>query len=252
MIAPGEFTLTVSKPAADQGFVYKLNGPQTSLEFGPAGSWSPDPDGFLRGVYTPATTFVQGEGIRNTLSLDAGYSYVSMGEWDWEFIYSDGTPSLDGHGGLLFAAGDRTPASGIPVSGTATYDGHSLQWVKVPFALTADFGQRTISTRIDQDYRYDPTGDIMDYPLAFGIHVTGSAPFTNDGLFDIPLSGSANWASSYAINTPVAPSAEPVNGSMNGAFFGPAAEQVGGVFFLNRSGGALLMQDPFVGQQRRQ
>jgi hypothetical protein len=38
---------------------------------------------------------------------------------------------------------------------------------------------------------------------------------------------------------------------MNGAFFGPQAEQVGGSFFLQNSGGVQLMQDAFVGQQRR-
>jgi len=102
---------------------------------------------------------------------------------------------------------------------------------------------------INQDYRYQPNGDLMDYPLAFGIHVSGSAPFSN-GLFNIPLTGTANWASSYAINTSVAPPPESVTGSMNGAFFGPNAEQVGGTFFLNRSSGAQLMQDAFVGQRR--
>jgi hypothetical protein len=36
---------------------------------------------------------------------------------------------------------------------------------------------------------------------------------------------------------------------MNGAFFGPHAEQVGGTFSLQNPGGATLMQDAFVGQQ---
>ena len=245
--------MAVSKPAADQGFVYKMNGPAKLFpptDFGPAGSWSTGPNGFPRGVYVAPTTFVENEGVRHTLTLDAGYSYVSMGEWNWEYIYGDGTPSLDGSAGVLFAGGDRTPASGIPVSGTSTYDARTFDpFIKASFALTADFGQRTMSTRIDQDYAYNFDGDIMDYPTAFGIHVAGSAPFTNDGLFNIPLSGSVNWANSYAINTPVAPTAEPVSGTMNGAFFGPHAEQVGGVFFLDRAGGARLMQDAFVGRQ---
>jgi len=38
---------------------------------------------------------------------------------------------------------------------------------------------------------------------------------------------------------------------MNGAFFGPSAEQVGGVFAITRPEGTLLMQDAFVGQQRK-
>jgi hypothetical protein len=37
---------------------------------------------------------------------------------------------------------------------------------------------------------------------------------------------------------------------MNGAFFGPQAQQVGGMFSIDRAGGTLLMQDAFVGRQR--
>jgi hypothetical protein len=36
---------------------------------------------------------------------------------------------------------------------------------------------------------------------------------------------------------------------MNGAFFGPHAEQVGGTLALDRADGSLLLQDAFVGQQ---
>jgi hypothetical protein len=36
---------------------------------------------------------------------------------------------------------------------------------------------------------------------------------------------------------------------MNGALFGPNAEQVGGTFSLERPGGTVVMQDAFVGQQ---
>jgi hypothetical protein len=156
---------------------------------------------------------------------------------------------------LLFVNGDRTPASGIPVSGTATYDAHGLVLLSsngtpgLPFTLTADFGQRTISTRIDQDYRYyqenNPVGG--GEPI-LGIHVGGAAPFKNSGTFDIPLSGTANYS---AFNAPTPPPAEPVTGMMNGAFFGPHAEQIGGTFGLIRPNGTLLAQDAFVGQQHR-
>jgi hypothetical protein len=133
------------------------------------------------------------------------------------------------------------------VSGNATYDARTLTlWshgaTGIPFALTADFGQRTMSTRIDQDYLYTSQVDAT----TFGIHVGGSAPFTNDGLFDIGLSGTANYS---ANNSPQTPPSQAVTGAMNGAFFGPHAEQVGGTFSLQNSGGATLMQDAFVGQQ---
>ena len=142
------------------------------------------------------------------------------------------------------------PTTGIPVSGTATYDARTLLgWVKSPFTLTADFGARTIAALIDQDYRYNAAGDSMDYPLAFGIHVAGSAPFSSEGLFEIPLAGTVNYTDSYPLNTPEGPPSQSVTGAMNGAFFGPHAEQVGGTFSLDRANGSQLFQDAFVGQQ---
>jgi hypothetical protein len=191
--------------------------------------------------------------LRTTLNYDIGYSYVAMGEWSWRVVDLNGTAAGD-FGDLLFVNGDRTPAAGIPASGTATYDARTLALLSsggtlgIPFTLTADFGQRTIATRIDQNYQYNVqhnAGDISGN-AALGIHVSGVAPFSNSGTFDIPLSGSANYS---AVNSPVTPPSEAVTGIMNGAFFGPHAEQVGGVFSLERSGGVLLMQDAFVGQQ---
>jgi len=196
-----------------------------------------------------------GGSISEGQQLDIGYSYVAMGEWDWRPVAIDsngkatptGSPSS-----IYFAYGDRTPAPGIPVSGTATYDARSLALKSrsttfgIPFGLSADFGQRTISARIDQDYRFDPTFGVDD-PIE-GIHVAGAAPFTNTGTFDVPLTGTANYS---AFNASVTPPSEAVTGMMNGAFFGPHAEQVGGTFSVNRSGGALLMQDAFVGQQHK-
>ena len=183
--------------------------------------------------------------ITVTLDYDIGYSYVAMGEWSWRGVDLSGAPTS---GDLLFVNGDRTPTAGIPASGTATYDAHTFALLSssgkpgVPFTLTADFGQRSISTRIDQDY-LSTSG--VNAPTE-GIHVGGSAPFSNDGLFDIPLAGTANYSATNASTTP--PS-QPVTGDMNGAFFGPHAEQVGGTFSLQNSGGAVLMQDAFVGQQ---
>ena len=115
-----------------------------------------------------------------------------------------------------------------------------------PLSLTANFGNATISAQIAQDYQYNSAGASADPIL--GIHVAGSAPFGNDGLFDIPLAGTMNYAST---NLQAAPAAESVTGDMNGAFFGPHAEQVGGVLALDRAGGTVLVQDVFVGRQRR-
>ena len=203
---------------------------------------------FTRGVSTwqpSASTWLPSDnhtGVQVSLDYDIGYSYVAMGDWGWKEIATGNS------GELLFVDGDRTPASGIPVSGTATYDAHSLSLLSstgtpgIPFTLTADFGVRTIATRIDQDYLYTSQ---VNAPTQ-GIHVAGTAPFSNNGLFDIPLAGTANYSST---NSPTTPPSQPVTGDMNGAFFGPQAEQIGGAFSLQNSGGPVLIQDAFVGQQ---
>ena len=204
---------------------------------------------FTRGSTSTLTSLGSGKSLRTTLDYDIGYSYVAMGEWSWRVVDLNGAAAGD-FGDLLFVNGDRTPASGIPVSGTATYDARSLALLNsngtpgIPFSLTADFGQRTMSTRIDQDYRYNAAGPAADPVL--GIHVGGVAPFSTNGSFAIPLTGTANYAYN---NLPTTPATEPVTGMMDGAFFGPHAEQVGGVFALGRPDGTLLMQDAFVGQQ---
>jgi hypothetical protein len=161
--------------------------------------------------------------LKSTLDYDTGYSYVAMGEWSWQVLDVNGNPAGES-GRLLFVNGDRTPVSGIPMSGTATYDARTLGAMSnssIPFSLTADFGQRSISTEISQDSVFD---------------VSGSAPFSNDGSFDIPLNGTAGT--------------QAATGTMDGAFFGPHAEQVGGTFAVGPAGGAILVQDAFVGQQQ--
>jgi hypothetical protein len=192
--------------------------------------------------------------LRTTLYYDIGYSYVAMGEWSWRVVDLNGTAAGD-FGDLLFVEGNHTPLTGIPASGTATYDARTLALLSasgtpgIPFTLTADFGLRTMSARIDQDYRYDPARSASDDPI-LGIHVAGSAPFSNDSFsntnFDIPLTGTANYT---PFNSPTTPASELVTGEMNGSFFGPHAEQVGGVFGLSGPDGTLLMQDAFVGRQ---
>ena len=254
--SPGEFGLTVSR-AADQSLAYKITGPTgflpgglTSIDYGSSNFSGVSG---TRGSYGRTLPFSADQRIATSLNFDAGYSYVSMGEWEWWFVHLDGG-TAGGFGQLFFANGDRTPAAGIPASGTATYDAHTLAslssdlTVGIPFTLTADFGARTISTRIDQDYRYNPFGDVLDYP-APGIHVGGTGPFSNSGAFDILLTGTMNYSGGYPLNTPQTPVTQQVTGNMSGAFFGPHAEQVGGVFSLQNAGGATLLQDAFVGKQ---
>jgi hypothetical protein len=208
---------------------------------------------FTRGSTATLTSLSSTTNLRTNLHYDIGYSYVAMGEWSWGVVDLQGNSAGDA-GDLLFVNGNRTPSSGIPVSGTATYDARTFKLLAsnltpgIPFTLTADFGRRTIGALIEQDYHYQPNGDLLDEP-APGIHVSGNAPFSSDGLFGIPLAGTVNYSGAYPLNPPQAPPSQTVAGTMNGAFFGPHAEQVGGTFSLQNTAGTTLLQDAFVGKQ---
>jgi len=247
---------------SDAGLSYSLSAPpgilpggRTSVTSGQLLGWSINSNGYTRGVFQQAPPFGAFANLGVSLYVDPGFSYVSMGAWEWPIVLTSDQYVGTNFGALLFVNGDRTPASGIPASGTATYDAHSLQLqsstgaLGIPFTLTADFGLRSIAARIDQDFRNNggPGSDPMDFPPIQGIHVAGSSPFSSDGLFNIPLSGTVNYSYKYEPSTP--PSA-PAFGQMNGAFFGPHAEQVGGTFFIQRTTDQLpLYQDAFVGKQ---
>lgn len=262
-VAPGEFKMTIAS-SSNGSSTYSLAGPTSVLppglsslsSSGPA-SWGINSNGYTRGSFPEGPPFAVGTAKGVGLYLDPGYSYVSMGYWGWPVILTDNPTNATNFGQLLFVNGDRTPASGIPASGTATYDAHTLAMTSIggslgiPFTLTADFGQRTIATQINQEFRNigGPGPDPMDFSPIQGIHVAGSAPFSTTGLFDIPLTGTVNFAYEYVSATPPA---EAAVGSLNGAFFGPHAEQVGGTFSIQRTTDQLpLFQDAFVGQQRR-
>jgi hypothetical protein len=208
---------------------------------------------FTRGSSNFSQPLTASTNLRSTLDYDIGYAYVAMGEWSWRVVDLNGTAAGD-FGDLLFVAGDHTAPSQIPATGSATYDARTLALLSpgkpgIPFTLTADFAQRTMSARIDQDYQYDATRNSSDSAI-MGIHVSGAGPFSNDTFtntnFAIPLTGTLNY--SY-FNSPTSPAAQMVTGTMSGSFFGPNAVQVGGVFSLNSSAGALLVQDAFVGKQ---
>lgn len=268
---PGQVRLGIAGPDANHGFTYSLEAPSiflpvTSTKYDlpvPIESWDFNPGGpnyryenpygsveqffgenlkeyevsadgtkTLREDYDYDHATLQnalvdlpsGQEISESLVFDVGLSYVAMGEWSWGAVTPNGngtvTPSGDTNS-IYFVYGSRTPPAGIPASGMAVFDARTLgaSSASLPFSLTADFGHRSISTEISQASVFD---------------VSGSAPFDNSGSFDIPLTGSAG--------------AQVATGNMDGAFFGPHAEQVGGVVSVGAAQGPLF-QDAFVGQQ---
>ena len=141
---------------------------------------------FTRGTTSTTTSLGSGKSLSATLDYDIGYSYVAMGEWSWRVVDLNGAAAGD-FGDLLFVNGDRTPASGIPVSGTATYDAHTLALLSTNFTagipvhahrrFRPAHDRRRASTKIIDTMR-EPASTATQL---LGIHVGGSAPFSNNG-----------------------------------------------------------------------
>ncbi|WP_176594121.1 transferrin-binding protein-like solute binding protein [Sphingobium sp. EM0848] len=179
----------------------------------------------------------------HTLFYNIGLSHVSLGEWMWRTIRPDGVVTDAGQ--AFFVHGDRTPVAEIPLSGTATYSAASLgfstdeanwnfpgQGAPVAIGLTADFGQRSIAAQLDREGSL--IGDTVGGFVAIqSIHAQGTGQIASAGDFSIPLTGTVGDVAA--------------TGAMDGAFFGPNAEQVGGVFTLQRDSGPTRVSDAFVG-----
>ncbi len=164
-----------------------------------------------------------------------GESHVSLGYWSYA------TPTKDA-GVVLFAYGDRTPSSAIPVSGTATYQvveslgtSYDDDFTNIDIKLKADFGTQAMSA--DIAYVKEQKAD------AFRTAVAGSAPIRPAGDFDIALNGTkqaGSWDTSRQMFVPGTTPAAPVAGNVSGAFFGPDASQIGATVRLpNPFGGTI-------------
>ena len=195
--------------------------------------------------------------------LDVGFSHVSLGFWNWGLVEPFETPGGANfiEGGLVrFVYGDRSPASAIPTSGTASYTATTLEygdpdWASgiagisvshqaLRFALTVDFGQRSISAQISQEFNSFGCGDCF-FSITPGLDLNGTGSIAGSGNFTIPLTGAMTSYVQGVDSASVATFA--VRGALDGAFFGPNAEQVGGVFAVGLTPGTALFSDAFVG-----
>lgn len=203
---------------------------------------------------------VNGKILDYELKYDIGLSFVSLGAWNWEsFEPRERGGNLIEGGIVRFVHGDRTPAAAIPTSGTASYTattlassdgdyvtgfGYFVDHPALRFALTADFGQSSISTRINQAFNNASCGDCFT-EVTPGLDLSGTGSMARSGNFNIPLTGTMTSYVQGDLSAPVATFA--VSGALDGAFFGPHAEQIGGVFAVGQAPGAALFGDAFVG-----
>lgn len=198
-----------------------IKTPTTSVSFserrGDFSGWVPD--------YPFVVFAVSADGTREVYAADPyvlGWNYQTFGIW------FTGLDTGRGRGGSI-SAGAPTAVSGIPTSGTATYTGVSGGVYVDPggkdfvalglLNVDANFGTRSL------DFKTSNTRVISRY--------TGS-DVANSGL---NLSGTLTYSSgSNSFTGDITSANSRLSGQADGQFYGPSAQELGGVFSTTSSG----------------
>jgi hypothetical protein len=253
-------------------------GPRQALANGeaignvvPAGTY---PDGSLRAQSNFVTLYNVGHsGDRPR--------YLSLAQWTQTYLSrgSDNVfhPVTSISGGTVF--GQRTAAGDIPASGRAIYaltaffgdyfapdeyGGSEFVDVDGETVLTVNFATKALDATFDFEkeiatYELDPEGhyvlDSLGDPIVNGnamtvVHATGSTTLSTDGDFTLPLTGQGNIYYTALEGPGPADLIRAVDGSIVGAFFGPQAAEVGGIWnlpMLQADGSVVYSIQPFYG-----
>ena len=185
--------------------------------------------------------------LLNTDFGGSGLDYTTYGIWE-SSTYDIASGALLTNRATAAVFGFPTPATDMPSTGSATYNGRmdgnfsdSLglsQPVNGAVALTADFATTDISLGM--------TGvTVGGQPFR---DFSGTGSITNDsfvGTDNLFVGGFTGLIATDPIRAgQVGPDME---GSFQGNFFGPAADEIGGVFEMD--GGGAVMSGAFVGAQ---
>lgn len=190
---------------------------------------------------TAFTEITQGSGNRIEAVLLVGLPsypstahYASFGIWnlDPQLQGSNGSYTSSGNQtGGFFALGNRTIPADIPLTGTAAYlviddtcNDYCQGIGNTKFAV--DFGVHTIAAQYRIEERYSLNNGFD----STSVGASGSSQISNAGDFNIALSGTGTIHSVRNDGTVVPDSSMPVSGLIAGAFFGPKAAEIGGVY----------------------
>lgn len=163
-----------------------------------------------------------------------GYSYVAMGTWLHRANQPANTGTLQSSSAFVF--GYETPGANMPTSGTATFAG---------------FAGGTVFKPSGTDIQNTFVSGSASFSANFGSgQVTGSltkmqyGPQWNDVSVTATIATGTNrfngtTAATSAPGTPMSLSGS-ATGNINGAFFGPAAQNLGAVWSLSDGTGSAL------------
>ena len=161
--------------------------------------------------------------LANPYKLD--FDYQTYGTW------ATGAGTGRGEVGAL-TGGFRTLVADIPTQGIAVYNGETggrfvedlltsgdYGWTQSDFTATADFANREISVATANTTTYDNNGN------------------TELNVIDFDINGTLNYNAGFNGFQGVVTNGANLSGTMTGQFYGPSAEEMGGVFALSDPNG---------------
>jgi len=165
----------------------------------------------------------KGSGSSEAVTIDPysiGWNYQSFGVWQ------TGTTTGGTFGAMSFGA--PTPVGGLPLTGSATYVGLTagvyvdgtgqLFGTSATMNTAVNFGTRTVN--------FSTTGTMVSRPSVGTI--------ANAGL-DLSTTVLQNFSGTQFV-VPVTTANSQLSGTATGRFYGPAAQEIGGVYSLQGTG----------------
>ena len=154
---------------------------------------------------------------------DAGFEHQTYGVW----VEGGGPTDSSGRTGSL-VVGNPTPAGGVPSPANATYRGESIGWARLADGQVGIVQSRvTLATDDFSSIEFATTDTV------FGRFRIGSSPQSEP---DLDLSGTLTVQGagfSGSISSDIS------SGTLNGRFYGPNAEEAGGLFQTTGNGGVV-------------
>jgi transferrin binding protein len=159
-----------------------------------------------------------------SLPAPSNFNYQTFGVWN----RLSSTTSFDAG---VFSVGAATPGTAIPLVGTATFTG-----------LANGFFAPTGGTAVFTTANMTATANFAALSIAFSTSNTQTVAIGGGGTAfrpDLNLTGNFLYLSgSNSFSGPV--TATGLTGSATGRFYGPAAQELGGVYSLSGSAGSMM------------
>jgi hypothetical protein len=164
-----------------------------------------------------------------------GWNYQSFGVW-----MKEGTPFRAG----AISAGAVTPGSAVPTISSATFTGHAngLYFNDAGHRFITDARMSAVTDFDNRSIQFSTSGTMLT-----DLGAPGTAPLPNSNL---NLSGTLNYAAgSSQFSGDVKTQNSELAGKANGRFFGPSAQEIGGVYGLGSPTGSSRMIGGFGGKR---